>query len=71
MFEGVRGKPELNKALSQARAEAVRAWLITAGVSADRLTANGYGDARPLAPNLTERARARNRRVQFIIRQQQ
>jgi outer membrane protein OmpA-like peptidoglycan-associated protein len=66
-----KGAPELNRELSQARAEAVRAWLLNAGIAADRLTAIGYGDSRPLAPNLTERARARNRRVQFIIRQQQ
>jgi len=66
-----KGSPELNRELSQARADSVRAWLINAGISADRLTASGYGDSRPLAPNLTERARARNRRVQFIIRAQE
>jgi outer membrane protein OmpA-like peptidoglycan-associated protein len=39
-------------------------------VTAGRLTAKGYGDERPLQPNLTERARARNRRVQMVIREQ-
>jgi outer membrane protein OmpA-like peptidoglycan-associated protein len=62
------GTPAQNLQLSQERAEAVRTWLINAGIAADRLTAKGYGDTRPLLPNITERARARNRRVQFIIR---
>jgi outer membrane protein OmpA-like peptidoglycan-associated protein len=62
------GNPALNLQLSQDRAEAVRTWLVGAGIDAGRLTAKGYGDTRPLLPNITERARARNRRVQFIIR---
>lgn len=63
-----RGNSEANKQLSQERAESVRAWLIGAGVAADRLEAKGYGDLRPLFPNITPGNRARNRRVQFIIR---
>lgn len=62
------GNPALNLQLSQDRAEAVRTWLVGAGIDAGRLTAKGYGDTRPLLPNITERARARNRRVQFMIR---
>jgi outer membrane protein OmpA-like peptidoglycan-associated protein len=62
------GTAAQNLQLSQERAEAVRTWLINAGIAPDRLTAKGYGDTRPLLPNITERARARNRRVQFIIR---
>jgi outer membrane protein OmpA-like peptidoglycan-associated protein len=64
-----KGGSELNKALSQARAEAVRTWLTGHGIEENRLTAIGYGDSRPLLPNITERNRARNRRVQFIIRE--
>jgi outer membrane protein OmpA-like peptidoglycan-associated protein len=64
------GNPVINRTLSQLRAEAVRTWLVTAGVAPGRLTAKGYGDERPLLPNLTERARARNRRVQMVIREQ-
>ena len=64
------GNPDANQALSQERADAVREWLIAAGVDASRLVSRGYGDTRPLEPNLTERARARNRRVQFIIKEQ-
>jgi outer membrane protein OmpA-like peptidoglycan-associated protein len=63
------GSPESNRQLSQNRAESVRTALIAGGVDAARLTAKGYGDTRPLVPNLTERNRARNRRVQFIIRE--
>ena len=62
------GTAALNLQLSQDRAEAVRTWLTGAGVAADRTTARGYGDTRPLMPNITERARALNRRVQFMIR---
>ena len=56
-----------NLDLSQRRADAVRTWLIENGVEADRLTATGYGETRPLVPNITAGNRARNRRVQFII----
>jgi len=37
------------------------------GVPADKLVARGYGQERPIAPNVTAGNRARNRRVQFII----
>ena len=63
-----RGDPEANLALSQQRAEAVVQWLTQAGVAVDRLEAKGYGDGRPLVPNLTPGNRARNRRVQFIVK---
>jgi OOP family OmpA-OmpF porin len=62
-----RGVPAANRALSQARADAVRDYLVKAGVAAERITARGYGDSRPLVPNLTDKNRARNRRVEFII----
>jgi outer membrane protein OmpA-like peptidoglycan-associated protein len=65
------GNADVNQALSQSRADAVRAWLVAAGVDASRLMSKGYGPSRPLEPNLTERARARNRRVQFIIKEQE
>ncbi len=65
------GTTEGNIQLSQQRAEAVRNALIASGVAETRMTAKGYGDNRPLVPNLTERHRARNRRVQFIIREQE
>lgn len=54
-----------NLELSQRRAETVRAYLIHAGVAADRLEAKGYGETRPIAPNDTDAGRARNRRVEL------
>jgi outer membrane protein OmpA-like peptidoglycan-associated protein len=63
------GPRQRNQVLSQQRAEAVRSALINLGVSADRLTARGFGPDRPIAPNLTAAGRARNRRVVFEIKQ--
>jgi outer membrane protein OmpA-like peptidoglycan-associated protein len=61
------GSRDGNQRLSDARANAVRDWLVKAGVAGGRLKAKGYGQDRPLAPNVTEANRAKNRRVQFII----
>jgi len=61
------GTAEHNKVLSEQRAEAVRAWLVQHGTPADRLVARGYGQEKPLVPNVTAGNRSRNRRVQFII----
>ncbi|MFI5308882.1 MAG: OmpA family protein, partial [Polyangiales bacterium] len=66
-----KGNPDLNQQLSQQRADAVRTWLVGAGIEAGRLISKGYGDTRPLVPNLTDWHRAQNRRVQFIIKEQQ
>jgi OOP family OmpA-OmpF porin len=60
---------EHNKALSQKRADAVRNYLISKGVAADRLTAKGYGEANPVADNHTEAGRFKNRRVELIPQQ--
>ncbi|HJL19148.1 MAG TPA: OmpA family protein [Sandaracinaceae bacterium LLY-WYZ-13_1] len=65
-----RGGRQHNQELSQRRAEAVRDWLVRAGVDASRLEARGYGQENPLVPNITAANRARNRRVQFVIREQ-
>jgi len=62
------GTPARNKELSQSRAEAVRTWLVEKGnVESGRLSAKGFGQERPLVPNVTPGNRARNRRVQFVI----
>jgi OOP family OmpA-OmpF porin len=55
----------VNRRLSKARAEAVRKYLVSHGVSADRLTARGAGPDEPLAPNDTPEGRAQNRRVEL------
>lgn len=59
------GTPEYNVTLSQARAASVVAWLTSHGIEADRLTAKGYGLTMPVADNMTDEGRARNRRVEI------
>jgi outer membrane protein OmpA-like peptidoglycan-associated protein len=59
------GTPEYNMALSQRRAEAVRAYLVSRGVPDNRLTPRGYGEANPMYPNDTEGRNWRNRRVEL------
>jgi outer membrane protein OmpA-like peptidoglycan-associated protein len=63
-----KGKADVNLKLSQARAEAVIAWLTghlqTPG---DRMVAKGFGDTQPIADNKTEKGRAKNRRVDFSV----
>jgi outer membrane protein OmpA-like peptidoglycan-associated protein len=63
-----RGNHDRNVALSQARAEAVVAYLVSKGVEASRLVANGFGPDRPVVPNARTRAEhGQNRRVEFHI----
>jgi outer membrane protein OmpA-like peptidoglycan-associated protein len=61
----VTGLPALNQRLSQARAEAVAAALIAAGVPAAKLVATGLGASRPLAQGDNAAAHAQNRRIEF------
>ena len=64
-----RGGAKMNMELSKRRAEAVRGYLISAGVNGTRLTAKGFGSRRPKAINITAQGRARNRRVEFHIKE--
>ena len=57
----------MNLQLSEKRANAVRDFLIKEGVDANRMTAVGYGDTRPVASNKTSKGRAQNRRVEFVV----
>jgi outer membrane protein OmpA-like peptidoglycan-associated protein len=61
------GDATVNKQLSQKRADAVRDYLISRGTNADRVTAVGYGEERPIADNGSESGREKNRRVEFKI----
>lgn len=61
------GNEAFNLDLSQRRAEAVRAYLVEAGIAPTRLSAQGYGLSRPKEANTTEAGRAANRRVELHI----
>ncbi|HSM36193.1 MAG TPA: OmpA family protein [Longimicrobiales bacterium] len=61
------GEETANQALSERRAEAVRAALIAEGLSPRRVTALGFGESRPVSENDTPAGRAENRRVEIII----
>jgi chemotaxis protein MotB len=56
-----------NQELSQKRAENVMQFLISQGVKPDLVSAHGYGDASPVAPNTTTKGRAQNRRVELTL----
>ncbi|HVP35747.1 MAG TPA: OmpA family protein [Terriglobales bacterium] len=60
-----KGSDAINLKLSNARADAVKQYLISKGVKAENLTAKGYGKANPIADNKTEEGRAENRRVEL------
>ncbi len=62
-----RGTPEFNLALGDRRAKAVRAYLVAAGVGADRITTISYGEERPFVPGHDESAWRWNRRVHFVV----
>jgi outer membrane protein OmpA-like peptidoglycan-associated protein len=61
------GNAEKNMDISEKRAEAVREYLVSLGVPADRIMATGKGDAEPVATNKTAAGRQQNRRVELII----
>ncbi len=63
-----RGNSEINKKLSQERANAVMEYLIAnMDIPKNRITAKGYGETRPVATNKTEEGRAKNRRIDIVI----
>lgn len=61
------GSATLNNELSKARAEAVVAYLKTKGITATRLTSEGYGSSKPVASNDNAAGRQENRRTEFKI----
>lgn len=62
------GAAEFNQQLSQRRAEAVRSYLVSRGIAADRITAEGHGLTRPVSDNGTAEGRANNRRVEIVVK---
>jgi len=61
------GSDSYNLDLSQQRAEAVRGFLASNGINADRVSARGYGESYPVTTNTTEAGRQQNRRVEVVI----
>lgn len=63
------GSDELNQALSQKRAAAVHDYLVSRGLTANRMTVTGLGETTPVATNDTPAGRQQNRRVELVIEQ--
>ncbi len=55
-----------NLTLSQQRADAVKAQLVSMGIDGARLSTKGFGDTKPMADNATPEGQANNRRVEFV-----
>jgi OOP family OmpA-OmpF porin len=62
------GNADANKELSKRRAKAVVDYLILKGIESERFEVEGYGDEKPVADNSTAAGRAKNRRVQVILK---
>ena len=56
-----------NAKLSQGRAEAVKEYMVSKGIAADRITAKGYGDSKSIGDNATAKGKAQNRRIEFQV----
>jgi outer membrane protein OmpA-like peptidoglycan-associated protein len=63
------GGTAMNQSLSEKRANAVRDYLVSAGISGDHITASGMGEESPIATNKTAAGRQQNRRVELVITQ--
>jgi len=61
------GSDALNQTLSEQRAGAVRSYLVQQGLSADAVTAKGFGKTMAIADNATAAGRQKNRRVELIV----
>jgi OOP family OmpA-OmpF porin len=64
------GSKQLNQSLSERRADAVKAYLVSKGLDGSRIDTKGAGDTQPVASNSTAAGRAQNRRVEIDIRAQ-
>ncbi|MBL0276755.1 MAG: DUF4398 and OmpA-like domain-containing protein [Anaeromyxobacter sp.] len=64
------GSDQRNLVLSQARADAVRSYLVGKDYQADLVTARGMGEGQPVADNTTPEGRANNRRVEIVVQRE-
>jgi OmpA-OmpF porin, OOP family len=64
------GDSPANQALSEKRAQSVVDYLVRAGLPASRFAAIGYGSTQPVAANDTDDGKARNRRIEFVVKEQ-
>jgi outer membrane protein OmpA-like peptidoglycan-associated protein len=64
----IEGSAEYNQRLSLKRAQAVKDYMIEAGVAADAIETAGFGTTRPVAPNTMAHTRAKNRRTEIVVR---
>ena len=64
------GEDAANLKLSQDRADAVKAYLAKKGVKAERVTAKGYGETKPIASNATPEGKQKNRRTEVHLLKQ-
>ncbi|TAG67856.1 MAG: OmpA family protein, partial [Runella slithyformis] len=62
------GDPRLNLILSENRAKVIANYLVYKGITESRITHLGYGQTKPITPNDTEDNKRKNRRVEFIIK---
>ena len=61
------GTDQYNQRLSERRAESVRTFLVEQGITAEAVTAQGFGESRPVATNGTAEGRQQNRRVELVV----
>ncbi len=62
-----KGSDDYNERLSQGRSEAVVSYIVSQGIDNYRLSAHGYGEAKPIDTNDSDEGRANNRRVEFTV----
>jgi outer membrane protein OmpA-like peptidoglycan-associated protein len=61
------GDDDKNMKLSEDRAAAVKTYLVSKGVSEDRITSEGFGETMPIADNNTAAGKTKNRRVELKV----
>jgi outer membrane protein OmpA-like peptidoglycan-associated protein len=68
-FTDSKGKDSYNLKLSDRRAASVKKWLVeNAGVDGDHINTKGWGEAKPVTPNIDPEGRQKNRRVEITIK---